>query len=1717
MSKKWNKVLAFLLAVALVVTTFGSDFANAKVYAAEGEDAAVEQQVDVPADNAEGKTFSEIKEDVEVPVDEIKEETAAASADESAVEGSTEQTTEEDEEEADDDEDASATDDSSEEASDENAEEAEEAEEAAEAVEKKLVGETEIDGIKIELFAVDGVLPEDAEVQISKVETEKAAEIEGAIEEMVDADEVDTFSFDINIWSPSLGQFVQPDETEGKVEVVFSEIEQAQSENAELAVYHVPENLDEIEKVGSADSNTATEVSFDTTHFSVYTVTITFKYGKKKTDKVDYSFKAKYVDTDGKEIDVPDSFKDVKVTIDDTGNPKEEMVPVKGKIAKDVDGYEFQYALYGTHGLVNVLPVVKELFAYPQFDYVKVVAGQRTLIGSILGNPNGLWAYDFDLFNKGLEAGQIGRIDSNRTIYFVYKKNKPAYDFTKTDDHLDLGLEKKDYEMYKNGGAKVSAIVNGTEYKMTANGEDSQMGTYEYRMWLGNYQYDYDHWMDYSGLATVSVNDTITYKVEYLGQVYLYNCTTAENQAASNACYEAHKSIQEIFGFDYKLKFTEAFKLTGDVIYHATTAATPNALPQISEEVNFGWNQTEKDYTVKDYTNVQVATGYSVQKLYENKIDKFLGWDTDSSAKTVVYAANAKIKVQKGSTLNLYAVWSSYDFDKTDDHLDLGLEKADYEMYRKGGAVVYAVVNGKEYPMTAEGEDKEMGTYEYRMWLGNYKHSTNHWMDYSGLDTVSVNDTISYIVEYNGQEYIYNCTTAENQKASNDCYNAHKAIQNIFGFDYKLKFTEQFDLKGDVIYHSNCDATEAGLDTIAETVKFGRKETEKDYFVKNYPDVKTGEGPKTQYLYENKVDKFLGWATTADAKVAEYKANQKIKVKKGDTLELYAVWDKYDFTKTDDHIDLGLTKEDFESYKKAGAKVSVIVNGTEYKKVTAEGEDKEMGTYEYRLWLGNYKTGKYSMNYSGLDTVSVNDKITFKVEVNKQVYIYNCTTEDNTKASLDCYEAHKKIQNIFGFDYKLTFTDVFELTGDVVYHANFDVKPGERDRIAEEIEFFWFQDEKDYTVKDYKNVQVIENWATHKLAEHKGYEFLGWALDPKAEKPDYKAGTVIQAKRDKQIDLYAVWKVKKAKIAVYATGPVKEETVNPNFAETLKVDYIQSDDGYYPIGVIEMDETFFLGKNYTYITNAADWEAVKEAFTNTFTTEYNAGKNLNNTVASNLQYVQVDYRKSENQHFTALFDWRWGASKTIQNADGQNYKYHLDLQFKTNEVDYVAVYPEGITDDLATSVVLTGSETTLPDTTVIDGKFDANKYDVVGYFTDAACTTEFAKDTYTVTSDTTIYVKLALKEKWKLIIALNLDSEGDNYRTVKYDGTKQEVNVDVTLDVDTLEIKRRSLLNSAVVTEAIQNVFVNFGSLFTLKVFAADVPDDWTELSEDITVLVNGEEKTYRVNNIFIEGGSGTTVGEYPVNLHTSDLVIKAVVDGEAVGENLADALFDENSIQIKTNVAPKRDAVSLLAAEEVKEDDEAPATEESGVYEIGKLTINKREVTLTSASASKTYDGTALSAQADPVQSYPDDQTFGFVDGEKVIYTNTTSVVGNPNTSTTVDNVFTYKFENEELASNYDVKVVYGKLTVNPTSSRNVTPPPSEPEPPTPPQVLGATRAPEGEVLGAQRQAAVLGARRGRTEDPTNNVSRIIVIVVAAGIAISIMFFGRKKEDGEE
>lgn len=91
-----------------------------------------------------------------------------------------------------------------------------------------------------------------------------------------------------------------------------------------------------------------------------------------------------------------------------------------------------------------------------------------------------------------------------------------------------------------------------------------------------------------------------------------------------------------------------------------------------------------------------------------------------------------------------------------------------------------------------------------------------------------------------------------------------------------------------------------------------------------------------------------------------------------------------------------------------------------------------------------------------------------------------------------------------------------------------------------------------------------------------------------------------------------------------------------------------------------------------------------------------------------------------------------------------------------------------------------------------------------------------------------------------------------------------------------------------------------------------------------------------------------------------------------------------------------------------------------------GKLTINKRSVTLTSASASKVYDGTPLTK---PEVKVTGD---GFVTGEGATY----NVTGTITSVGTTDNTFTYTLNEGTKADNYNITKTEGKLTITEASA---------------------------------------------------------------------------------
>ena len=280
---------------------------------------------------------------------------------------------------------------------------------------------------------------------------------------------------------------------------------------------------------------------------------------------------------------------------------------------------------------------------------------------------------------------------------------------------------------------------------------------------------------------------------------------------------------------------------------------------------------------------------------------------------------------------------------------------------------------------------------------------------------------------------------------------------------------------------------------------------------------------------------------------------------------------------------------------------------------------------------------------------------------------------------------------------------------------------------------------------------------------------------------------------------------------------------------------------------------------------------------------------------------------------------------------------------------------------------------------------------------------------------------------------------------------------------------------------AIVNI-VNFisGILRPIKASA----DDGS--TSDPTVNVDGV--TYTVTGLYVDA-SGRDVGTYPLTIKGSMVVLDE--DGQDV----------TGQFTLEVNE--------------------------------GNLEITKRHITVTSGSATKPYDGNPLTSSV-----ITTDKSWGT--GDAVGF----NITGSQTEQGTSKNTFTLvPAAGTDLEKNYIVDTVFGDLTVtqqvtppgpgtgtDPTPGDDPTPPgPTDPTPTeTPvatilddltPLAPAAPIAPvlDAAVLGATRQksgAAVLGARRARTEDATNTIPRVFAIIAAAAILAALLASFRKKEE---
>ena len=175
-----------------------------------------------------------------------------------------------------------------------------------------------------------------------------------------------------------------------------------------------------------------------------------------------------------------------------------------------------------------------------------------------------------------------------------------------------------------------------------------------------------------------------------------------------------------------------------------------------------------------------------------------------------------------------------------------------------------------------------------------------------------------------------------------------------------------------------------------------------------------------------------------------------------------------------------------------------------------------------------------------------------------------------------------------------------------------------------------------------------------------------------------------------------------------------------------------------------------------------------------------------------------------------------------------------------------------------------------------------------------------------------------------------------------------------------------------------------------------------------ITVEAYSVEKFYNASTLFVEGFKTLTFTE---NVNGKDVTY--TVEGITASASATDA----SNIVVEVKGKP--------IVKDAKGND---VTSEFDVTTVnGRLLIKPRTVTLTSATDSKTYDGTPLTNANVTATAYSAENGTGFAGDEGATY----NVTGSQLTPGTSDNTFTYTLNQGTKAKNYTIITKTGTLTV--------------------------------------------------------------------------------------
>ena len=211
---------------------------------------------------------------------------------------------------------------------------------------------------------------------------------------------------------------------------------------------------------------------------------------------------------------------------------------------------------------------------------------------------------------------------------------------------------------------------------------------------------------------------------------------------------------------------------------------------------------------------------------------------------------------------------------------------------------------------------------------------------------------------------------------------------------------------------------------------------------------------------------------------------------------------------------------------------------------------------------------------------------------------------------------------------------------------------------------------------------------------------------------------------------------------------------------------------------------------------------------------------------------------------------------------------------------------------------------------------------------------------------------------------------------------------------------------------------------FTYALNEGTNPNNYTITTSEGILKVTANEQAVVVK---VKGNKNTQLYDGAEHVATGYSVEGVTVDGVSSDLYGAEAGVD---FTFKGTASAKRtDAGTTamgLTAEQFKNINKNFSNVTFEIVEDGSVTVQKRAVTLTSATASKTYDGTVLTN--DVVVASGD----GFVLGQGAMY----EVTGSQLNAGSSDNDFTYTLKEGTKADNYTIEKVVGKLIVNPVET---------------------------------------------------------------------------------